>query len=152
MKKIILGALVGAVAWGCLLSISDFIWIKVSPDWYGVYQNDLQAAIYQNKPFYPPTSTLLIVVLRSIIFSIISGFTTATVAYENNISTLISGILLILCGFIVHLSFWNLVPYWFHLLIFLQFIPFTMLGGRLITIVPNYQKLVFDSNLTRKPF
>ena len=143
MKKVILGVLIGIVAWGCLLSVSDFILATVAPNWFGKYQNDLQMAIYQGEPLTTPTSILLIIVLRSMVYSVIAGFITATVAVENYFSTLILGVLLIFCGFLVHLSFWDLVPYWFHLLVLFQFIPLTMLGGRLITVVPVYPKLIF---------
>lgn len=143
MKKIILGILIGIVTWGCLLSISDYMWILVSPGWYGKHQNDLQIAISQNKPYMTQTFILIIVILRSVVYSLISGFITATIANENFFSTLILGCLLVICGFLVNLSYWDFVPYWFHLLIFFQFIPFTLLGGRLVTVVPDYPKLAF---------
>lgn len=143
MKKIILGILIGLITWGSLLSVSDYIWAVANPTWFGKYFNELQAAIYLGKPFTPQKTILIIVILRSILSSIISGFVTATVAFENYFSNLILGILLILCGYIVHLSFWDLVPYWFHFLIFFQFIPFTMLGGRLIKVAPDYPKFLF---------
>lgn len=142
MIRIILGVLVGLIVWGVFLLGSDSAWIIVSPNWYGKYHSELQSAIYDNTPFMGQTSILLIVILRSVLYSVISGSIAAIVANENDKSTLILGILLLIFGIIIHSFFWNLVPLWFHFSILFFLIPLTILGGKLITITPRRQRLV----------
>ncbi len=142
MTRVILGALVGLIVWGFFLLGSDLAWVTVSPDWYGKYQSELKSAISNNTPFTPQTSILLIVVIRSVIYSIIAGIITAIIARDNDKSTLILGILLLIFGFIIHSLFWDIVPFWFHFSILFFLIPITVFGGKLITVTPQRRRLV----------
>lgn len=142
MIRIVFGVFVGLLVWGLLVVTSDFAWVAFSPDWFGPYHHELRSAVVNDTPFTPQTSILMIVVIRSMFYSIISGVVTAIIARENDRSTLFLGFFLVIFGTLVHLSFWSLVPYWFHFSILFLFIPFTMFGGKLITPIPRRPRLV----------
>lgn len=131
MLKIITGAIVGFVVWTVLLLVSDQIWLAISPDWYGRHQNELVAAI-NNKAAYTANSLiLLIAVVRSAIFSVITGFIAALIAKENFKSPLLLGMFLLAFGCFVHSMILTNVPLWYHALILLPLIPLTIIGGKL---------------------
>ena len=102
-----------------------------SPEWYGKHQTEFEQAVNKKTPF-PPDSTILILgLIRSVIFSVISGFIAASIARENTKSTVGLGILLLLFGIFIQSIFWNYVPLWYHIPFLLQLIPMTILGGKL---------------------
>lgn len=135
--RIVLGVLVGLLVWGICVLVSDAVWAAVSPDWFGRYQHELKSAISDGTPFTPETTILLIVVIRSTIYSITSGVLTAIIARENDWSTLALGVILLVFGTIIHSLFWDLVPFWYHFAILFLFIPLTIFGGKLITPIPR---------------
>ena len=131
MVRIILGAIVGFIVWTVFLIGSDQIWIALSPDWYGKHQTAFQSAVNNKTPFTADTTVMIIAVIRSAIFSIITGFIAALIAKENFKSPLLLGIFLLAFGSFIHSMILNNVPFWYHLLILLPLIPLTILGGRL---------------------
>lgn len=131
MARIILGAIVGFIVWMIFLIGSDQIWIALSPDWYGKHQIELKAAVANKTPFTAHSTILMIAVIRSAIFSIMTGFMAALVARENFKSPLLLGIFLLAFGSFIHSMILNNVPFWYHLLILLPLIPLTILGGKL---------------------
>lgn len=145
MKRIFLGVLVGILVWGFFLLLSDFVWVLVSPDWYGKYQIELQSAISKNTPFTWQTSILVIVILRSLLYSMISGIITAKIAQENDKSTLILGNLLLLFGGIIHSLYWTITPFWFHFFILFFLIPVPYLSGKLFVNRFHRQKAETNS-------
>lgn len=141
MIRVIFAVLIGSLVWGVFLLGSDSAWELASPEWFGRSQHDLRLAISQNEPFVPSTLIMLLVILRSIVYSVISGYVTAVIANENNRSTLILGFALAVLGLVIHLFFWNLVPLWFNIGILIQFIPFAFFGGKLSTPIPRRPRL-----------
>jgi len=131
MVRIILGAVVGFIVWTIFLIGSDQIWIALSPDWYGKHQTDFAAAVTNKTPFTADTTVMIIAVIRSAIFSIITGFIAASISKESFKSPLLLGIFLLAFGGFIHSMILNNVPFWYHLLILLPLIPLTLLGGRL---------------------
>lgn len=142
MLRIFLGALAGLLVWGFLLLASDLAWAWFSPDWYGAYKRDLHAAIGAGLAFDPDPTILMIVIVRSAFYSIVSGFVTAAVAREIEDSTNILSCLLVFYGLIIHSYFWNLVPFWFHAGILCMLAPLAMLGGRAVILTSRRPKLV----------
>ena len=131
MLKIILGVIVGFIVWLVFLLGSDFIWIEMSPEWYGRHQIELEAAV-RNKTLVMADSTILIVcVMRNIIFCIIAGFVATLIAKENFKSTFSLGILLLVFGIYIHSMFWNNAPLRYHFLNLVVVIPMTFIGGNL---------------------
>lgn len=131
MRRMILGAIVGFIVWTCFLLGSDAIWIALSPDWYGRHQMEFEAAVNNKTPFLADTTVMLIAVIRSAIFSFITGFIAALIAKENFKSPLLLGIFLVAFGAFIHSMILNNVPFWYHILILVPIVPLTILGGKL---------------------
>ena len=131
MLRMILGIIIGFIVWSILWVGSDFVLAAVSPGWYGEHHTNLEAAV-NNKTAFTPDSTILIGgLIRSVIFSLISGFIAAVIARENIKTTLGLGILLLLFGIFIQSIYWNYVPLWYHISFLLLLIPMTILGGKL---------------------
>ncbi len=137
MGRIILGAIVGFVVWTFFLVGSDAVWMAVSPDWYGKHQADFQAAIDNKTPFMADSTILIIAVIRSAVFSIMTGFIAALIAKENFKSPILLGVFLLTFGLFIHSILRNNVPLWYHFLILFPLIPLTMLGGKLKNSIAN---------------
>ncbi len=131
MVRIILGAIVGFIVWTFLLLGSDQIWIALSPDWYGRHQTDFGLAVTNKTPFTADTAVMIIAVIRSAIFSLVTGLIAALIAKENFKSPLLLGVFLLAFGCFIHSMILNNVPVWYHILILLPLIPLTILGGKL---------------------
>lgn len=130
MVRIILGAIVGFIVWTIFLIGSDQIWAVLSPEWYARHQNELQTAVNNKTPFMADSTILMIAVIRSAIFSVITGFIAASISKENFKSPLLLGIFLLAFGGFIHSLILDNVPFWYHLLILLPLIPLTILGGK----------------------
>ena len=134
MGRIILGAIAGFIVWTVFLLGSDAIWIAFSPDWYGKHQIDLQNAVTNKTPFMADSTVLIIAILRSALFSVITGFIAAWIARENFKSSFLLGIFLLAFGSFIHSMILNNVPLWYHFGILLPLIPLAILGGKLKTV------------------
>lgn len=131
MVRIILGAIVGFIVWTIFLIGSDQIWIALSPGWYGKHQMDFQSAVNNKTPFTADTTVMIISIIRSAIFTIVTGFISALVSKENFKSPVLLGIFLLAFGGFIHSMMLNNVPIWYHALILLPLIPLAILGGKL---------------------
>lgn len=130
MLRIILAIIVGFTVWSILWVGSDAIFSAVSPDW-GKTSADFRAAAENKTPFTLESSVLIILLIKSFIVSIISGFITAWIARENSKSTFGLGVLLLVFGIFIQSSYWNYMPLWYHIPFLLMLIPMTILGGKL---------------------
>ncbi len=131
MIRIILGVIVGFVAWSILWVGSDAIFAMMSPDWYRAQNDALMLAMANEKEFHPDSSLLLIRLAVSVIVSIVSGFLAVVVSKEQGKTTLILGLLLLLVGIGFEAAVWNYIPIWYHLVFLVLLIPMTILGGKL---------------------
>lgn len=130
MVRTILGIIVGFIVWSVLWVGSDAILGAVSPDW-GKTSAEFQAAAANKTPFTLDSSVLIILLIKSFIVSIISGFVTALIARENFKSTLGLGVLLLIFGIFIQMAYWDYMPLWYHVPFLLMLIPMTILGGKL---------------------
>lgn len=130
MLRIILAIIVGFIVWSVLWVGSDAIFSAVSPDW-GKTSADFRAAVENKTSFMLESSVLIILLIKSFIVSIISGFTTALIARENSKSTFGLGVLLLAFGIFIQSAHWNYMPLWYHIPFLLLLIPMTILGGKL---------------------
>jgi xanthine/uracil permease len=89
--RIILGAIVGFIVWSVLWVGSDFILMAISPDWYGRHHTALAAAVENKTAFMSDSTILIIALIRSVVFSIISGYIAALIAGENKKQLCCSG-------------------------------------------------------------
>ncbi|HMS39885.1 MAG TPA: hypothetical protein PKE69_06640 [Pyrinomonadaceae bacterium] len=131
MLRIILAIIIGFIVWSILWVGSDMILMSALPDWYGKHHKELEAAVTNKTAFMSDSVILVIGLIRSVIFSIISGFLAALIAKENSKSTLGLGILLLTFGIFIQSIYWNYSPLWYHLSFLVLLIPMTVLGGKL---------------------
>lgn len=129
MVRIILGAIIGFIVWTCLLLSSDAIWMALS-DSYTKHQADFQSAVANKTPFTADLTVMIISVIRSAIFTLITGFIVTLISKENFKAPLLLGIFLLLFGGFIHSIMLNNVPIWYHILILLPLIPLALLGGK----------------------
>jgi|ERR1043166_1650905 hypothetical protein len=131
MGRIILGVIVGFIAWSIIWVGGDEAIAKVLPDWYGMHKIAFEKAAFNGTPFEASSSVLLFKLLHSVITSLISGYLAAIVANENRRTTLFLGILLLAVGIAVEVSIWSLLPAWYHIIFLALLIPVTIAGGKL---------------------
>lgn len=127
----VLGVIVGFVAWSIIWVGSDEVLKMASPMWYGAHQLGFEKAINNNEPFAADTTILIMHLVRNAIVSIMCGFLAAFVAGENKRTPLVLGIVLLVVGIAVEAYAWNYAPAWYHLLFVALLVPMTMLGGKL---------------------
>ena len=131
MFRIVLGAIAGFILWSILWVGSDAILSAISPDWWGKRSLEFRAAVENKTPYSLDSIVLILLLIKSLVISVISGFVTAIIARENAKSTLLLGILLVLFGIFIQSTHWNYMPLWYHILFLLLLIPMSMLGGKL---------------------
>lgn len=130
MLRIILGIIAGFVVWSILWVGSDAVFSAISPDW-GKKSADFRSAVENNIPYTIETSVLIVLLIKSFVVSIISGFLAALIARENSKSTFGLGVLLLIFGIFIQMAYWNYMPIWYHVPFLLMLIPMTILGGKL---------------------
>jgi hypothetical protein len=131
MGRIILGVIVGFIAWSILWVGGDEALGMLSPGWYGVHKLAFEKAAINNAPFEAGSTMLVFHLFRSVIASLLSGFLAAFVANENRRTTMILGVLLLVVGIAVQSMVWSLLPIWYHLAFLLLLVPVTIAGGYL---------------------
>lgn len=131
MVRIVLGIVIGFIIWSVLWVGSDMILMSVFSDWYGKHHKELEAAVTNKTPFMSDSMILIIGLIRSVIFSIVSGYLAALIAKERSKSTLGLGIFLLAFGLFIQSIYWNYAPLWYHISFLILLIPMTILGGKL---------------------
>jgi hypothetical protein len=131
MLRVILGAVVGFIVWSILWVGMGAVLSLISPDWYGKILNEFNAAVASQTSYSLDWKIVIWLLVQSVIVSLISGFTAASVAKENVKSTLLLGILLLLFGIFIQFLHWDYMPLWYHIPFLLLLIPMTFLGGKL---------------------
>lgn len=131
MLRIVLGAVAGFILWSILWVGGDAILSAISPGWWGKGSLEFRAAVENKTPYSLDSTVSLILLVKSVVISVISGFVAAIIARENAKSTLGLGILLLLFGIFIQSIYWNYMPLWYHILFLLLLIPMTILGGKL---------------------
>lgn len=123
MGKMILGIIVGFVVWSIVFVGGEALVKAFAPG----------LAAPENATYVDSVGILSGYLLRSIIASVLSGFTSAAIANDNAKTPLILGIVLLVVGILVQISAWNVLPVWYHLVFLALLIPMTVLGGKLKT-------------------
>jgi len=131
MLKIVLGVVVGFVAWSILWVGSDQVLMMASPNWYGAHQLGFEKAVTNQEPFSADSTILIMHLFRNAIISIMSGFLAAFVAGENKKSPLGLGIILLIVGVLVEAMAWNYAPAWYHIVFVVLLVPMPIIGGKL---------------------
>ena len=133
MLRVILGIVVGFIVWSVLWVGSDQLLQNLSPAWYGAHQLAFEKAMFNKTEFTPDNTILILRLVLSILFSIMSGFLAAVIAKGNRNAPIGLGILLLAVGIFFQAMVWNYMPIWFHVVFLALLIPMTILGGRLKT-------------------
>jgi hypothetical protein len=131
MLRIILGVIAGFILWSILWVGGDAILSAISPAWWGKTSTEFRAAVENKTPYSLDSIVLLLLLVKSVVISVISGFVTAIIAKENSKSTLLLGVLLVLFGIFIQSMYWNYMPLWYHIPFLLLLIPMTIMGGKL---------------------
>lgn len=133
MLRIVLGVIVGFIAWAIVWFGSETILSSLWPA-FGAHQAAFQEAIERGprvSGFIANTTFLVIHIVLATIVSVIAGYLAALVAGENKRSALILGLLLLAVGSLKAIMSWPLVPVWYHI-IFTAILPsMAILGGKL---------------------
>ena len=131
MARIILGVVVGFVAWTIMWVGSEKILSAIFPEGFGVHQSAFEEAVKNGGEFTVDTTLLLIHIVMGVIVSVVSGFLAALIAGENKRTPLILGFLLVAFGLLIVVLSWPYVPLWYHVIFTALLLPMTMVGGKL---------------------
>jgi hypothetical protein len=131
MVRIILGVIVGFVAWSIIWVGGDEAIAMLSPQWYGAHKLAFEKAAFNKTPFEASSAILIFNLVRSMITSLLAGYLAVFVANEAKRTTMILGVLLLIVGVYFETTYWDQVPIWYHLIFLALLVPVTMLGGKL---------------------
>ena len=120
MGRIILGVIVGFVVWSILWVGSAAIMSAASAD-YAQAMADMKFSNFW----------LIVAIVRSVVFSVVSGYLAVQLSKEVSKTTLGLGVFLLLFGIFVQVNVWNVFPVWYHLVFLALLIPMTIVGGKL---------------------
>jgi hypothetical protein len=136
MARIILGVVVGFLAWPLVFVGSEMVLSAVWPEWYGTHQRAFTAAIKTGSAFTADNGILLIHIVCASVGAVVAGFVAALVARENKRAPLIAGLLLTAVALLKAVMAWPYVPVWYHVVFTVALLPLTIVGGRLKTTAP----------------
>ena len=131
MLRIVLGVIVGFLAWVMIWVGSEKTLSAIWPEWFGPQQRAFQAAIENGSPFTPETRFLVTHIVCAAIVSALSGLLAVQIAGESQRTPLFLGLLLLAMGVMKAAMSWRLVPLWYHVLFTAILILLTILGGKL---------------------
>ena len=124
MLKLILGVIAGFIVWSLIFVGGEAVVRAIVPG----------AVAPADATYVGSIGILLGYLMRSIIASVLAGFTAALIAGENAKSTLILGVVLLAVGSMVQVGAWNMLPAWYHIVFLVLLIPMTIVGGKLKNI------------------
>lgn len=75
---------------------------------------------------------MVVAILLSVVFSLLAGYVTATVARVNRMKpVLILAVIQVVIGIIVEVNYWTEIPVWYHVTFLVLLAPSILVGGRL---------------------
>jgi hypothetical protein len=126
MLRLILGAIIGVVAWVALVGIVSYLVRAVAPD--------VNAAMVAHTTVVAMGERLAI----SFLASLVGGYLAMLVARDSR-GPLIAGVLMLAIFVPYHLfgrdaggPIWTSFPLWYHLTFFVSLLLLSVLGGRLV--------------------
>jgi hypothetical protein len=120
MVRSILSVLAGVVAWTALWIPFGQVMMSAFPD------------IIDPRRYLGHVPILLTYIAASFVFSIAAGYITALIAKSKpRQHALALGIVQLAIGIGFEMSYWNLLPVWYHLVFLALLIPGNVLGGKL---------------------
>lgn len=131
MVRMIVGAIVGFVAWSVVWVGSEQVMSAIWRDWYGVHQAAFENAVVNGGEFVPDQVILVMNVVRGSVLAVLCGWLAALISRENKRSPLLLGVLLAaFCVTIMSMSM-SYIPLWYPIIFTVVLIPMASLGGRL---------------------
>ena len=120
MGRSILSVLAGVVLWSAL-------WIP-----FGLGMQAAFPDIIDPERYLGHVPTLLTYIAASFLFSVAAGYLTALVARAKPVQhALALGVVQLLIGIGFEVSYWSMLPVWYHLVFLALLIPGNVLGGAL---------------------
>ena len=120
MLRSIGAVIAGFVLWTVLWLGANSLLTIITPDSYNEDGSTDSAAL------------MLIILILSVIFSIIAGYTAEQIVIDGSTWPVWAlALALLLVGLLVQMSFWALFPVWYSILFLLFLVPATLLGSRL---------------------
>lgn len=118
MLRSIAAVVAGFVLWTLLWLISNQALMVVASEHFGP----------EGATDHP--GVLSIVLALSVVFSVLAGWLSATIA-QRPAAALAVGLLLLAVGIFVQSQYWQLMPLWYHLIFLALLLPAALLGGRI---------------------
>jgi len=119
MLRLILGAVLGVVAWVAVVIGVSLVLREVAPA--------LSAAMN----LHATTTALGERLAVSFLGSLVGGLVSALVAGDRSRAPLATGVLMLLIFVPYHTTIWTQFPIWYHLTFFVSLLLLSLLGGRL---------------------
>lgn len=130
--QMLVGVVVGFVAWMLLWLGAESVLSAIWPEWFGAHQRAFQAAITNGVAFTPDPAILVIHVALAAVMAACSGLIAARLAQHHPRAPLSMGLVLMVMGLMKAAMSWSLVPMWYHVSFTAVLLMMAVVGGRLI--------------------
>jgi hypothetical protein len=117
----ILAVIAGFIVWSVVFVGGEALTRVIAPAWVAP----------ADATFVGDAPLLLTYLVRSVIASVLAGFTASLIAKDSAKIPFILAIILLLVGLMVQIGTWNMVPVWYNIVFLILLVPMTMLGAKL---------------------
>ena len=121
MWKPILAIVPGFICWSLLWVGGNQVFIRLSPD-----------AFKMPVSGFPPTSSLIILLVFSVLCSLASGALAGWIARTSLIPVWVLAGILLVVGILVERGYWQQLPLWYHLSFLAALIPAVVAGALMV--------------------
>jgi len=123
MIRSIIAVIAGSVIWMVTALGMDGVLMSLMPTWFGANGK------VESVPL------MLFMMSYSLLFSVLGGFVTASIARRKEIQhALALGVLQLAMGIIATVQFYDTAPLWYHVMFLMLLVPANIFGGQLRTM------------------
>ncbi len=123
MIRSIIAVIAGSVIWMVTALGMDGVLMSLMPTWFGANGK------VESVPL------MLFMMSYSLLFSVLGGFVTASIARRKEIQhALALGVLQLAMGIIATVQFYDTAPLWYHVMFLVLLVPANIFGGQLRTM------------------
>lgn len=120
MIRNILAVIVGFAIWTALWFAANAVLRTALPEAF-----DADGGINES-------SLLVLILFVSVLCSLLSGFTTASISTRNEMKPLwVLAVIQVAIGTVVEVAYWSVIPVWYHITFILLLAPAIIAGGKL---------------------
>ena len=120
MLRSTLAVIAGFVLWTVLWLAANAVMTAAMPD------------SFNEDGISDDNAIMIVSILLSVVFSVLGGYTTAMVAKVNEMKpVVILAVLELVVGIIVEISYWDVIPVWYHVTFLVLLVPSIVFGGRM---------------------